>query len=166
MIWVWIAIGILVVLAVIPFAVGPFLKTTYRGHASRIVDRSPEELWTVILDVESHPMSGPQCKSVELEDPSETTLPNWIENLGSTKLRVCTVETDPPRRIVRELSDLVVPMRARSVIEIEPAGEGSQVRVENETTIESGTWHVPVFRFIMTISNGARRACEQYLARL
>ncbi|MCA8959880.1 MAG: SRPBCC family protein [Planctomycetes bacterium] len=166
MVWLWVLLGF-VVLLLVPFVVGLFLPEGYEGHASARLERSPEEIWEAIHDPERHPMSGRMCKGIHRDDGRDaSSLPEWTEDLGSTKLTVTTREANRPRRCVREMRDAVVPMSAKCVIEIQPDGRGSRVTYSNATTIRSGTWHVPIFRFIMTISHGVQRNCENWLKGL
>ncbi len=177
MIWVWIVIGALAALIIVPVVIGLFLPEVYVGQADRRFEWTPEEVWAAIHDAAKNPVSGRQCRGVEsagdsVELPSgpndrdESSLPNWIEDMGSTKITVTTIESDRPKRVVRHFKDSVVPMTAESIITIEADGGATKVTVENTITIKRGTWHVPIFRFMMTIMNGARRGCSDYLKNL
>ena len=162
--WIWILGGIagLVILA---FVVGSFLPENYRARGYLDVAMSPEELWTKLQDFEHHPVSATMCKATE-RLPNENGMPVWIEDMGSTKFRVQTTSMEKPKRLVRELSDQVVPMTATVVIEIEPRDGGCRVHMSNHVVIKSGTWHVPVFRLMMSVAGGVKGGIRGYLAQV
>ena len=68
--------------------------------------------------------------------------------------------------LVREMADSVVPMTARAVIELENRSGGCRIRMSNDTVLESGTWHVPVFRVMLSLCGGIRGGIKAYLAQI
>jgi len=61
--------------------------------------------------------------------PDEDGLPVWTEDIGSTVVPVRTVEATPPRKLVRRMTDSVVPMTAAWSLRSSPtraaSGSGS-----------------------------------------
>ena len=163
--WILIVLGSIVALIALVFVVGSVLPERYR--ASGYVDASltAAELWPKLLDYKAHPMAARMAKGIE-PLPDENGLPVWLESLGATTVRVRTVESEAPVRIVREMSDSVVPMTARAVIELEEREGGCRVRMSNDIMIRRGTWHVPVFRLMMTVFCGVQGGIKAYLAQV
>lgn len=166
MIWAWI-VGGLVVLVLVPFVVGSLLPERYTAHVVARYDKPPAELWKALTDPRAVPCGGKMARSVELLD-DEDGRPVWREDLGSSVTTIRTAESRPSERLVLELSDSVVPMTARWELAIEPDGpdgSGSRITAHNETVVASGTWHVPLFRFILKVLNAAEKGVADYLRR-
>ena len=163
--WIWIVLGGLLALVALVFLIGWLLPERYQAQGYVDVDASAEDLWPKLLDYEAHPMAAKMAKGIE-PLPDENGLPVWLESLGPSKIRVHTVESKNPSRLVRELADTVVPMTARAVIELENRGKGCRIRMSNHTVIKNGTWHVPVFRVLMSLFGGLRGGIKAYLAQI
>lgn len=161
MLWLWIGLGIVAGVVVVPFVIGMLLRDDYEGTLTVRFERSPEDVWEAIADYESNPVSGIMRRS-STPLPDQDGLPSWVEDLGSTRVTVTTVESHAPRRLVRRMDDQVVPMTAHWTIEIEPAGDGSLVRAVNRTAIRSGSWQSPIFRLILRTSGGAEKVLREF----
>lgn len=161
MTWLWIALGALLALVGTVVIVGLCLPETYRAKGRADLSLSPEALWAALQDVERHPLAASMARGVTRE--GETA---WVEDLGSTSVRWETVEADRPRRLVRVGRDSVVPMTARWELVIEPLDGGSRLWIDARIDLRRGTWHVPIFRVLITLTRGAERGVEQYLAGL
>lgn len=155
-------------IVLLPLLLGLISPAEYTATVTGVIEASTEEVFRSIENVEDNPGAGALARSVELlpEAEWEDGRRAWIEDIGSTRVRVETVESEAPKRIVRDLQDQVVPMRARWTIELQPEGEFTLITATNVTTISKGTWHVPLFRFLMRFMNGARRGIVHYLTRL
>lgn len=163
--WLWIALGGLAGLVVVVVVVGLCLPEVYRAKGRLDVELPPEAVWELVADFERHPLSATMARGVE-RLPDEAAGPAWREDIGSSTITVRTVEAVPHERLVRQMTDSVVPMTATWSFAIEPRGAGSRVWIDNETVIRRGTWHVPIFRVIMTVTRGAERGVEAYLKQL
>lgn len=53
-------------------------------------------------------------------------------------------------------------MTARSEVRIDRLEQGCKVTASNETRIRPGTWHVPIFRIMLTLTKGARGSLVRY----
>ncbi|MHC4953431.1 MAG: SRPBCC family protein [Planctomycetota bacterium] len=168
MLWVLLLFLVPFLLILLPVLLGLVSPESYEATVEAEIDAPPDTVFRMLEDVSSNPGSGAMTKSVETLPREEWQhgLPAWIEDLGSTRIRVQTVQAEPGRLLVRELEDEVVPMRARWTLELEPNGAGTLLTATNETTISKGTWHVPLFRFLMRFMNGARRGLVHFLTRL
>ena len=162
--WTWITIvsGILVLLFLTPLVVGRFLPKHFSAITKLRVGRAPQDVWNAIGDFEQLPVSARMHKGTE-RLPDVEGLPAWRENIGSSRIRIETIESNAPNRLVRQFQDEVVPMRMRMQYDIESVDGGSIVRCTANGTIEDGTWHVPFFRFMIHVFGGAKAGQKQYL---
>ena len=160
---VWMRIGLLVLvgLALLPFLVGFFLPEEFTARIQFNISKTPEEVWAAISEYEKHPVTGAMKKRVT-RLPDAGGLPVWVEDMGSSQITVWVTEQTPPTHQKRHLKDSVVPMTADWTFQIEKVEGGSRVTATNHTLIRSGTWHVPVFRFIMTLTKGAEVGLRDY----
>jgi len=167
MIWLIVALSLPVVAVLAVAAIGSLLPKEFAGRAEAVFPRPPEAVFAAIADFERHPMSSTLARKVE-RLAGEGARPAWRESLGSSTVEVRTVAEEPPRRVVRDLRDSVVPMAARWSIELAPEGAAARTRVTvvQTGTVERGTAHVPFFRFILHVLGGARKGPEAYLAFL
>ncbi len=62
--------------------------------------------------------------------------------------------------MVREMTSKAVPMASRWEYTLEPAGEGCRLTIDGETSIRSGTWHVPLFRVMMVLGGGVKKGLD------
>jgi hypothetical protein len=168
MIWLivagWIGGGF-IALVILVMIVGRFLPERYEAKIQMTIQRSPEDIWAAMHDYRKHPMAGSMVKKIE-ELPPQNGMPVWVEDIGSSQVTVTTIESEPPRHLVRELADRVLPMTARGEVHLERLENGCRVTATNETWIRRGTWHVPIFRFILTVTNGSRKALLNYWKKI
>ncbi|MHC5024633.1 MAG: SRPBCC family protein [Planctomycetota bacterium] len=163
--WILFIVGGLLALAAVILVVGSLLPATYRGQATMTVPSPPQLVWAELENFEKHPISGRMTRAVQ-RLPDHEGLACWTEDLGSSIVTVRTLESEPGTRLVRQMSDSVVPMRARSEIRLEPVESGCRVTGEQTIHVRHGTWHVPLFRIILTVSGGAKRAVRDYVRRI
>jgi hypothetical protein len=156
MLWLWISLGVVGALVVIPFLVGSFLPERYQARVRLTMARSADDVWQALSDHRAHPLSGKQCRKVE--DVAGEGLPVWVEDLGQTRVTVRTVEAARPTRLAWTAADSVVPLTARWDVDIESEGEGCVVSAASEMVVRRGTWHVPLFRFILWLTGGGKKA--------
>lgn len=159
--WTWILLGLIVALIAIPNAVGMFLGPDFDATVEMEIPRSPTEVWAALNDIENNPCSSMRKGTEMLSAPGEA--PVFLEDIGSTTLRIETTEWVEPTRIVREVSDQATPMTATWAVDVEASGSGSRVRVHATTRLPNGTWHMPMFRFMLTVSGGQEKQVRGYL---
>ncbi len=163
--WTWIIViaSILVVLIMTPLLVGRFLPKQFSTVTQLRIRRTPQAVWDAIGDYQKLPISARMHRATEVL-PDVDGRPAWRENIGSSRIRIETIEADAPSRLVRQFQDEVVPMRLRMQYDIEPADDGSLVRCTANGTVDNGTWHAPFFRFMIHVFGGAKSGQKQYLA--
>ena len=157
MTWLLITAGALIALPVI---IGFFLPVQYEGKATVDYDRSVQQVWEALQDVEAHPMTGKMMKSVEIL-PADEGRPAWKEDMGHGEVITVTTTTyDPPHRMIREMSSDSVNMTSRWEYALESAGQGCRVTLSGVTEIERGTWHTPIFRLMMVVGGGVKKGLD------
>ena len=157
--------GFLVGFAVLVFVVGSFLPDRYDARVVMKLNKTPEAVWAAVMDYQKHPISGAMRKNTQ-KLPDENGLPVWIEDMGETRLRIQVVAATPPNHIKWVFGDQVVPMTAWSETRIEPVDGGSLITTNSETTIRTGTWHVPIFRVILSLTRAHEKGVRDYWASI
>ncbi|MCB9852025.1 MAG: SRPBCC family protein [Phycisphaerales bacterium] len=164
--WIAAAAGALILTTIlIVVFVGRSLPKDFSATTSLKINRTPQDVWTAIGDFKKLPVSAKMCKGTEpLADVANQ--PAWRENIGSSRIRVETLEADAPKRLVRQCQDEVVPMRMRVEYDIESREQGCAVTCTTNGRIDDGTWHAPLFRFMIHKFGGVKSGQKQYLALL
>jgi uncharacterized protein YndB with AHSA1/START domain len=163
MMWALITVVGLIALIALIVLVGYLMPVRYEGRAVVEYDRSVQQVWHALQDVETHPMTGWAMKSVEAL-PADEGRPAWREDMGHGE--VITVRTstyEPPGRMVRDMSAGAVKMSSRWDYTLEPAGPGCRVSLSGVTDIERGTWHTPIFRLMMVVGGGVKKGLDTQL---
>lgn len=109
----WIVLGIVATLVLVPVIIGMLMPERYEGQTKAFLAKSPEDVWAALQNYESHPMTGKMMKSAEALPESEwvNDLPAWVEGMGhGERITVTTVEADRPLRMVREMASASMPM--------------------------------------------------------
>ncbi len=154
----WLLI-IIVALIALPVIIGFFMPVRYEGRAVVEYDRSVQQVWDVLQDVEAHPMTGRMMKSVETLPGEER--PSWKEDMGRGEvITVTTTAYEPPHGMTREMRSAAVNMTSRWDYALQPAGEGCRVTVSGITDIDKGTWHTPIFRVMMAVGGGVKKGLD------
>ena len=152
MLWLYILFGIVGFFALL-YCVGFFLPSIYETKLGAVLNKAPEEVWAALTDYQKHPVTGPMRRKTE-PLPEVHGLPAWVEDMGQTRITVTTVEARAPAKLVREMKDQVVPMTARHEVTLERLENGTSITAMARTEIRSGTWHVPIFRLVITLTRG------------
>ncbi|MFN0134681.1 MAG: hypothetical protein ACKVS9_01020 [Phycisphaerae bacterium] len=163
--WMGIAGGVIGLLVLTPFVVGAFLPVQYQIRAKMTSSRSPAEVFAAIEDFQKSPLAGTMCRGVEVL-PEEGGLPAWREDLGSSKVRVATIERVDGTRLRRKATDEIVPMTMLCSYDVAATPSGSELRLSVDGEIRSGTWHVPVFRFVIHVLGMGKAGQKHYLEQL
>lgn len=150
--WMWIAAGVGALVG-LPLVIGRMLPKQYGSTVTRELPYPPDDVWRALNDYERHPMTGSSRRRTEpLADTGAGS--TWREDMGSSVITVRTAAAEPPRHLVREMEDSVVPMRARWDYRLEPAAGGTRLTVSEQGVVEPGTWHVPFFRIMVRLMKG------------
>ena len=154
------ALIIIVALITLPVIIGFLMPVRYEGRAAVEYDRSVQEVWDALQDVEVHPMTGKMMKSVEIL-PADEGRPAWKEDMGRGEvITVTTTAYEPPHRMIREMSSATVNMTSRWEYALEAAGQGCRVTLTGVSDIEKGTWHTPIFRLMMVVAGGVKKGLD------
>lgn len=167
MIWAWI-LGILAAIAAVPviiYLIGALLPPEFRAEVTALIGAPRERVFKDILDIRRFPVSGTMMKA-RGDLPPQDGKPAWKEHIGMSEVHAVVSEQTAPERIVFDLRDSVVPMTSRWTFTLEPADGGTKVTVEQAGRIDKGSFHSPVFRFIMRLTGGARTGPRDYLKRI
>ena len=136
------------------------MPVRYEGTTTVEYDRSVEQVWDALQDVEAHPMTGKMTKSVETLPPDEGR-PAWKEDMGRGEvITVKTTTFEPPHHMTREMTSAAVNMTSEWEYALEPAGQGCRVTLSGVTDIERGTWHTPIFRVMMALGGGVKKGLD------
>lgn len=150
--WWLIILGAALILIVVlvggVFAVGSRLDKQIMSSVSVTFDHPVETVWEGIADYERNPVSGAMRRET-ISLPDEETGPVWKEDISNSVITVRTLVSYEPDRLVRLFEDSVVPMTSRVEYLLEAEGERTRVTMESITTVQDGTWHVPIFRVIL-----------------
>ena len=153
-------LGGLAVLIAFIVLIGMLMPERYEGESEVVLAKPPEEVWAALLDYERHPMTGKMKKSIQSE-ATEEGLPIWVEDMGHGELiQVRTTEAQEPKQMVREMASKAVPMTSTWQYRLEPVPEGTRLKMNGETFIRRGTWHVPIFRVMMKVGGGVKKGLD------
>ncbi len=81
MIYLYIALGGVAAVVVVPMITGLLLPERYLGQLKVVFPKPPDDVWAALADFEKHPMTGKMMKSIE-KLPDENGLKTWIEDMG------------------------------------------------------------------------------------
>jgi hypothetical protein len=132
-------------------------------HASRtlVTKQPPQAIWDTINDHANEPKWRSDIESVTSLG-ERNGKPVWQENYkDGNKVALITTESNPPTRMVRELTDLEGPFSGRWEIDIQPTPTGSNVKIT-----EIGKVSNPFFRFVSKYVIGHTTQMEKHLTNL
>jgi uncharacterized protein YndB with AHSA1/START domain len=159
--WILLAVGILVGVVMLVFAIGALLPRKH--HATRRAQfRQPREaVWQAITDYEKFPEWRPTVKRVA-PLPASGGKPAWRETDGHGQVLPMEVtEWMPPARMAVRIADPNLPFGGTWTYEIESAEGGSALRIT-----EDGEIYNPIFRFMARFVFGYTATMDDYLKAL
>ncbi len=159
--WLLIAVGVLILLIAGVSVAGLFLPEAHLASRTLKTKQTPEAIWEAVTNHAAEPEWRKDLKVVD-HLPDRNGHPLWREVYpdGET-LTLETVESDAPRRLVREIADEGGPFSGRWEFAITPDGSGSRL-----TITEVGRVPNPFFRFMSTYVIGHATYLEKYLTAL
>ncbi len=161
MLWVWISLGIVATLILLPVLVGivtsPVHVVARRWNSSH----PPEMLWQVITDYPSVPTWHAQVKSVE-RLPDHNGHQVWREfHRPNVPLQFESTVSDPPWRLTRTILDEKKVFFGSWEFELTPTPTGTTLVITEHGEIPN-----PFFRGIFRLSMNPALSIEKYLRAL
>ena len=163
--WLWITLGLVLLLLGTPFVVGIFLSGPFVGEASMSLALPREDVWRVLADPQRAPVSGALAREVRLL-PSSNGPQTWVEEQRNTTLTVETIEASAPDHLVLRARDDSGALDCRWEIRSTAEGSGVRLRVVQSCEVTADGWQAPQLRFVMRFLGGARMGAQGYLRRL
>jgi uncharacterized protein YndB with AHSA1/START domain len=150
--------GIVAALCVVVLIVGWMLPVKHRASRSATVSAAPEQVWTLITDVEGFPRWRTDVKSVT-RLPDREGKKMWIEEGSGGRLTMAVEDSDPPRKLVSRIADPALPFGGTWTFVIAPAPNGTTL-----TITEDGEVYNPIFRFVSRFVFGHEATMSAYLS--
>jgi uncharacterized protein YndB with AHSA1/START domain len=154
------AVGGVLALILVVVLVGLFLPVRHTAVVARDVRGTPEEVWTVITDVERFSEWRPDVELAERLEPIGGW-PAWREEGPSGTLTFAVAAVEPRRRLVTEIVDEGLPFGGRWTYLLEPTAAGTRL-----TITEDGFIYNPVYRFVSRFFLGYESTAQAYLDAL
>ena len=159
--WILLSVIALVVLVAVIALIGALLP---KGHvASRTAQfrEPPEVLWRVITDYVGSVSWRRDVQEVT-RLPDQNGHPVWREtDKRGQGLVLETVESAPPRRLVRRIADPSLPFGGTWTYDLAPLTGGTSL-----TITENGEVYNPIFRFLSRFIFGHAATIDSYLKAL
>lgn len=159
--WLILVVGIVVALVLAVLVAGLLLPEEHRASRTLVTKQTPQAIWDAINDHAHETAWRSDVKNVSSLGERDGKQVWQEEYKDGNKVTLITTESKPPRRMVRELTDLEGPFSGRWEIDITPTPAGSNV-----TITEIGRVSNPVFRFASKYIIGHTTFMEKYLTGL
>ena len=160
----WFGIGVCLVFlgAVALYSLGIFLPATYSATVSRTFDARQDIVWQALSDFERHPISGKMARSVTAL-PDDAQYPAWVEDIGSSKITIRTIEVKAKKFLHRRASNNVEPVTVEIKIRVQRNEGRTTVSIDYQTTVRQGTWRVPLMRLLLFFTDSLEKHTDNYL---
>jgi uncharacterized protein YndB with AHSA1/START domain len=155
MIFVWLAFGVLVLLAAAALLLhlkGRTLPVEHTAFAVMQLNNTPEEVWAVIADASRQPEWFKGVNKVErLPDRNGHTV--WKQQMGRNSFTLEETVHEPPRRLVREITDLKGPFSGSWEFLLIPVPSKDPARPSDVKVriTERGKVDIPIARAVMAM---------------
>lgn len=161
MTWVLLIVGGIAMLVAVAFVIGLLLPRAHIASRSATYKQTPENIWTVITDVEAMTSWRSELKSIA-RLPDVNGKPAWKETSGFGELPLAVTEWEPPNKMVTRITDEKLPFGGTWTYELTRHPDGT-------TTLritERGEVRAPLFRFMARVFFGHTSTMETYLRNL
>lgn len=159
--WALLVVVVIAVLAGAVAIIGAMLPRNHKASRTARFKQPPEMLWQAITDYAGSPAWRADLKAVErLPDQDGHQVWREIDKHGQA-MPLETVESLPPRRLVRRIADPKLPFGGTWTYEISPSEAGSAL-----TITEDGEVYNPIFRFVSRFVFGHTATIDGYLKAL
>ena len=156
---IWL-VGIVVVIVGGLGVAGLLLPGTHTVSVSRVMRGTPEEVWSVVTDVEAFPSWRPDVERVEVL-PRWRGLPSWREFGSSGPMTLRTTESTPFFRLSTEIADEDAGYGGSWTWELVAQPSGTQV-----TLTENGEIYSPFLRVFAYVFMDPEESVSDYLDAL
>lgn len=154
-------LGVVLLIPCIVWIIGMTLPQSHTAEISRQFEATPEEIFTLITDVEHFPNWRTNVDRVEIINDDEKSF-QWREyytNEDPLSFRI--VESHENSMLVTEIADENLPFGGSWTYKIQPEGKQTQL-----TIIENGDVYNPIFRFISKFVLEHEGTIKQYMTDL
>ena len=161
MLWVAGALVLIVGASVLVVVVGSMLPRKHSVSRMAHFNRPPSEIWEIVTDFAGQVSWRTDIRQAE-RLPSRGGRELWQEtDRRGQALTLETMESVPPRRLVRRIADEDLGFGGSWIFEIAEFGE-----VTSLTITEDGEVYNPVFRFVTRFISGPTATIDGYLRAL
>ena len=160
MIWLWIALGILIGLPLVAFAVGSALPRDHVARVSIDLASPPERIWALVSDVGGTSRWRGDLSGIEMQPPSEGRV-RFVENSKHGKIPFEVVSQQPPHRQVVRVVDDEQPFGGTWTWDLEPNAAGTRLVIT-----EAGFVKNPIFRVMGKLFFSPTATIESYMRAL
>ena len=141
MMWIlWIVGGLAGLVALIAI-IGMMLPQNHTVSRTLRLKQPPEAVWKTITDYGAMPQWRSELKKIE-RMPDVDGHPVWKEYNSAGEMSLETIESVPPRRLVRKIG-AGLPFGGKWTYEVMADGTGSQLKIT-----EDGEVYNPIFRVV------------------
>ena len=159
--WILVFFGVLFGLFAVIALVGLCLPKTHSAGRRLVLEQPVEAVWETISTIEKQPEWNEMLMSVEkLPDKNGHEVWREIYN-GNYPMMLETVESDPPKKLVRAIADEKGPFSGNWTFVIEPTDSGSSL-----TITENGEIPNPFFRFMARMFMNPAKYIDLYMRQL
>lgn len=158
--WIWIVLGVLVLLLAALMLVGSFLPREHRATCRASFRASAETLHATLADLEGHPSWRADLKSVRRLEPLDGK-PAFVEESAQGSVRYVIESDEPPHRRVLRIADDALPYGGTWTFTLTPDANGTTLAIT-----EDGFVKPALFRVLARYVFGYHASMEQYLASL
>ena len=161
MFWLVLLVAVLAVLAMLVWVGGSRLPKSHSVTRMAYFNRSPVDIWQIMIDFSGQVSWRPDLRSVE-RLPPRNGRDVWREtDRRGQEMTLETVEATPHRRLVRRIAEEDLPFSGGWTMEMGEFGE-----VTSLTITEAGEIENPIFRFMSRYIIGHTSAIDRYLTAL
>jgi hypothetical protein len=160
--WLFVTIPVVIAgLGLIIWIAGSLLPKAHSITRSARLPVAPEAAWAVIADFANEAKWNRAIKeSRRIEDRNGHEVWLTLDRRGG-KMPLETLESDPPKKLVRKIADPKLPFGGKWTITVEPEGTGSAVTVTEDSEVYN-----PFFRFIARTFMDDAGTVNSYLSGL
>ncbi|MBI3471344.1 MAG: SRPBCC family protein [Candidatus Solibacter usitatus] len=148
--WIlWVVVGLLGLIAA-AWGIGMILPKGHSVSRTLRLNQPPEAVWQAVTDYAAMPAwRGDLAKVERLPDAGGHEV--WRETMkNGYVIPLETVESAPPRRLVRKIADPKLPFGGAWTYEIAATGPGSALKIT-----EDGEVYSPIFRVVSRFTDQA-----------